>query len=173
MLTLELIETVCNQGRLGKALFPGLPARRTVYFSEKVRTLIAGPWPGMDRNLVARCIEARAWFEHFVDGRRITLKTKPKSKALMARLDPPGDEIWEARDLTSGQVSESLGAFAQRDVFIALTWAWRPDLRGRNSEEWPQALQEYQAAWSELFGSVRPMTGSYPHDYLTNAIHFD
>src|ERR1019366_4943626 len=122
MLTISDIEFVCEThgDQLSKAIFPGLPARRTLYISEKVRQFITSTAQGMDIKMRERWLTARAVLESFVDGRWITIKSKPKSRAEMGILCPHDDGIWEIRDVRPRPSVRILGSFTEKDVFIAL-----------------------------------------------------
>jgi hypothetical protein len=175
MLITEYADSLCNDGRLVKAVFPypGKPPRRTLYLSERVRVLIDSPWEGMSAKQ-ERWLLMRGWFEHFVDGGLITLRTKPKSQALMARLCPPEDEIWEAREVRPKPSLRVLGSFIARNTFVALAPYGRKELGAKTSKEgWIKALVDYKAEWALLFGELRPMSGKYHESYLTDAVPFD
>jgi hypothetical protein len=170
----ERINTLCSEQRLIETAFQGpFAIRRTLYLSPEVYSLISGTTTGMSPEKLGRWLQARAWFEHFVDGKRITLKSRPKSFALMARLEPPEDEIWEVRENKPRPSLRVLGSFVvERDTFVALTPSEHPQGR-RNSSEWQEFIGKYKAHWEELFHGYEPLRGSYPDDYLSNAIASD
>ena len=176
MLTISDIEFVCEThgDQLSKAIFPGLPARRTLYISEKVRQFITSTAQGMDIKMRERWLTARAVLESFVDGRWITIKSKPKSRAEMGILCPHDDGIWEIRDVRPRPSVRILGSFTEKDVFIALAPYERAELGAKGSEGWTNALRDYKTQWTELFNGHRPMFGgSYPDAYLSLARHLD
>jgi|SRR5271155_2270840 len=176
MLTITDIDRICeiHGDQLSKAIFPGLPARRTLYISEKVRQFITSAAPGMDIKMRGRWLTARAVLEAFVDGKRITIKSKAKSKAEIGILCPHEDGIWEFRDVRPRPSVRILGSFTEKDVFIALAPYERAELGAKHSEGWTNALQNYKAEWTTLFDGHRPMSeGSYPDDYLSLARHID
>jgi hypothetical protein len=175
MLTIADLDGICENPRsqLHKAVFPGLPSRRTLYFSEKVRLLITGSLPEMDAKKKGRWLAARAVLEAFVDGHWITVKSKPNSRAQMAILCPHEDEIWEIRDVKPKPSLRILGSFTHRDVFIALAPYERSELGEKGSDGWNNALLDYKAKWTELFDGHRPMSGNYPDAYLSLARHLD
>lgn len=175
MLTIADVDRICESSgnQLHRAVFPGLPPRRTLYISEKVRLLITGQATGMDPKMVARWLTARAVFESFVDGKWMTVKSKPKSRAQLAILYPHEDEIWEIRDVKPRPSLRVLGSFILRDVFVALAPYERAQLGEKGSMEWANALRDYKAQWIQLFDGHRPMSGSFPDDYLSLARHLD
>jgi hypothetical protein len=169
VLTIADIDQICDApgSLLQKAVFPGLPAQRTLYISEKVRQFITATAPGMDVKMRGRWLTARAVLESFVDGKWITVKLKPKSRAQMGLLCPPEDGIWEIRDIKPRPSLRILGSFACQDVFIALAPYERQELGKKGEAGWTNALQNYKAQWMALFDGHQPMFGgSYPDAYL-------
>lgn len=161
-------------GALHKAEFPGLPARRTLYISEAVLHLITGTAANMDQKKRERWMVARAVLEAFVDGHWITTKSKPKSKAEMAILCPHDVGVWEFRDVYPRPSLRILGAFMEKDVFVALAPYERSELGKKGSQEWSDALQNFKAQWEQLFDGHMPKSGGgYPDEYLSLARHLD
>jgi hypothetical protein len=174
MLTLAYVDGVCaTTGQLHRVIFPGFSPRRILYISEQVKLLITGQAVRMDQRKLDRWLTARAILEAFVDGRWMTIKTRPKSKGQLAMLSPHADEIWEIRDIRPKPSLRILGSFAEKDVFIALAPYERSELGARDSTEWVTALQLYKLQWSWLFDGHRPMSGSFPNDYISNARNLD
>jgi hypothetical protein len=174
MLTVVDLDRVSTKtGQLHRAVFGGLPARRILYISEQLRLLLTGQAPGMNQKQIERWLVARAVLEQFVDGKWITVKSKPKSRAELAILCPHSDEIWEIRDVKPRPSLRILGSFAQKDLFVALAPYERSELGAKGSTEWTRALQQYKTQWTWLFGQERPISGSFPDDYLSNARHLD
>ena len=106
---------------------PGLHPRRTLYIAEKVRQFITGTAPGMDVKMRGRWLVARAVLEAFVDGKWISIKSKPKSRAEMAILCPHKDGIWEFRDVKPRPSVRILAALPRR--MFSLLW---PPTNARN-----------------------------------------
>jgi len=174
MLTLAHLDRVSiTTGQLHRAVFGGLPARRILYISEQIRLLLIGQAPRMDQKRIERWLVARAVLEQFVDGKWMTVKSNPKSRAELAILCPHSDEIWEIRDVKPRPSLRILGSFAQKDCFVALAPYERSELGAKGSPEWARALQEYKVQWTWLFGRERPISGGFPNDYLSNARHLD
>jgi hypothetical protein len=179
MLTIVEIDRICesSNGLLGRAVFAGLPARRTLYISQKIRQFISGADPTMDVKMRGRWLTAHALFESYVGGKVITAKSKPNGKGEMAILHPWEEGIWEFRDVKPSPGLRIFGSFAQKDVFIALSGYKRLDLGSKESREWTEALESYKIHWTSLFDGhsrmYRPMSGSFPDEYLSNARSFD
>jgi hypothetical protein len=128
MLTIPEIDLKCEASgnQLHKAEFPGLLPRRTLYISEKVRQFITSTAPGMDTTMRGRWLTVRAVLEAFVDGKWITIKSNPKSRAEMGILCPHKDGIWEIRDVKPRRACEYSGALRKRMCLSLwpLTSAW-------------------------------------------------
>jgi hypothetical protein len=128
----------------------------------------------MDLKMRGRWLTARAVLENFVDGKWVTFKSKPKSRAEIAILCPHEDGIWEFRDVKPRPSLRILGSFSEKDVFIALAPYERSELGAKGFEGWTNALQNYKAQWTALFNGHQPMSGgSLPDDYLSLARHLD
>ena len=117
-----------------------------------------------------RAYGLRAEIDWFIDGGRIFVRPDfTDGDGWMARLEPPGDEVWELRSLKPKPSLRVFGSIVRRDMFVALTWALRKDLGFKISEEWKEAVKQFKAEWQSYFGTLEPMTGSYPDDYLSKA----
>ena len=128
----------------------------------------------MDAKRRERWLVARAVLEAFVDGRWITTKSKPKSRAEMAILSPPEAGVWEFRDVKPRPSLRILGGFMQKDIFVALAPYERAELGNKGSQEWSDALRDFKQQWEQLFDGHKPMSGgAYPDDYLSFARHLD
>ena len=176
MLTIAEIDGICegSGGLLHKAVFPGLYARRTLYISERVKQFITATAPGLDVKMRGRWLTARAVLENFVDGKRMTIKSKPKSKAEIGILCPHKDGIFEFRDVNPKPSVRILGSFTEKDVFIALAPYKRSELGKKGSQGWTIALHNYKAQWAALFKGHQPMSeGRFPDDYVSLARHLD
>jgi hypothetical protein len=150
---------------------PGDPLERFMFASDDINRLLWGPWksPTEER----RCGQLWAATDMFVTGRNITMAlddpySKPRT-TYMARLDPLQDEVWEIRVWDPKPGMRVFGRFAERDVFIALTWARREALP--NSREWRNAREGCKAEWRKLFPTYNAITGDNVNDYVSiNAI---
>lgn len=121
-----------------------------------------------------RWLTARAVMESFVDGKWITIKSQPKSRAEMGILCPHEDGVWEIRDVRPRPSLRTLDSFMEKDVFIALAPYERSELGAKKSEGWATALQNYKILWTALFDGHQPMSGgNYPDAYISRARHLD
>lgn len=171
----EEIDNCLRDGSLVRLrLFvPELPERRLIYVTPAVTALLHGPWG--DVRWERRWYRARQAIDDFIDGLikdRIYVRSAPrkKSTAFMSILDPEQDEVWEIRVRDPKPGLRIFGSFVQKDRFVALTAAPHECLN--TEEDWNRAINEYKSEWSRHFRS-QPFTGSYPHDYLTDAFILD
>jgi hypothetical protein len=171
MLIPDWVNHLCEQGRLFRISqsWPGLPEARCFIASEPVKNLILGH--ASNRQEESRAYELRAEIDSFIDGQTIYLRPEGETgtRAWMARLDPASDEVWEIRSLKPRPSLRVFGSIVALDVFVALTWAKRTDLHGRESEEWETAITEFREERNNYFGTAIALTGSYPDAYLSNA----
>ncbi len=152
------------------ALAPALPnvtTARRIYISPEISSLLFGPWD--EPEWEERCGYLRADFDRFLEGRLITAAARPyKAKtAYIAQLDAPRDEVWEIRSRDPDPGLRVFGRFADTDVFIALTWSKRADLKGPTSREWRDAIEGCKAEWRKLFPAYSPISGVNIHDYIS------
>lgn len=140
-----------------------------MYASKPVGDLITGPWS--DQQEEKRAFELRAEIDWFIDGKRLFLRPDYDigTSAWLARLNPPGEEVWEIRSLKPKPSLRILGTFAQPDVFVALIWAKRTSLGAADSEQWKNVIDQFKQEWQNYFSELRPFSGNYPDDYISNA----
>jgi hypothetical protein len=176
MSILEEVNAHCRNGTLFRllplAVSPLRQQGRLLHVSKDIQTQLVGPW--RDREQEHRWKVLRADLEAFVEGKRITLPADrnlaPKRPSHMAQLKPANDEVWEFRLRRPRPSIRVFGRFAKKDFFVALTWAYRADLRALGSDEWRNERLGCRAEWERLFhGLHKPVTaGSYPNDYISN-----
>jgi len=168
------VNGLCEQGRLFRLrpifLDPGLRERREIYVSEEVNARFSGPWD--DPSVEIRCGRAQADLEAFVSRDPIVVARDPRraGASYMSRLIPPRDEVWDIRSYDPTPGIRVLGRFAEKDVFIALTWEVRRLLNDFDSPEWRTAIRRCATAWINLFHVYEPLRGDYFADYISDAI---
>lgn len=176
MLLKEEVNSLCQAGRLVllRPAIPGLRQRRTIYLAKTLHTTLnQGPWLNSKDEM--RWYELRYWFDRFTDGARLYLRQRPRAKkstADMAQLEPWTDEIWEIRSIDPKPSIRVFGSFIAKDVFVGLTWEFRKNLNGYGGPKWLHAIQTYKTEWQNFF-DCNPISGEYPHDYLSEAIVLD
>lgn len=172
----ERIQTLCGDGRLfDLGLTAGFPATRQIYASWEINNFLVGPsWES--REVEIRAGRLAADLVRFLRGDIITVAAQPGpgKAAYMSRLDPEQAEVWDIRSVDPSPAIRVLGRFAGKDLFVALTWHWRRDLKDRTTPDgvrrWRRAIAGCKAEWRKLFGPYPPLSNrSYPHDYISNA----
>lgn len=166
----EEIQYLCDIGRLAR-FWPPLAVpkhRRAMYVSRSIEELLINSWDSPQQELrwgyvlSDLCVFVRdPWVTVAADPRRA-------KAAYMARLLPDGDEVWDVRCRDPHPGIRLLGRFAEKNVFIALTWEERLPLGRFESDEWKAAINRCATEWNLHFWSD-PLRGNYPDDYLDGA----
>ena len=154
----------------GKELFflppklPGDPMKRQVFVSSEVRDCVMDPLP---RNWKGRRrAELRARLDAFTRGEQFSVAERPfkkDPKAMLARTNPPNDEIWSLRSTEPKPGIRCFGAFGDKDLFIALTWAFREDINN-----WTAELARCKGEWMRVFGAVPRLQKGSLNEYISN-----
>lgn len=144
-------------------LVPGEERVRTMFVSQEVGDDI---WPPFGDHFDGiQLAEFREKLDSFVRGDHFTVAEDPYQKpsyAMLARVDPVEDEIWDIRCTAPNSGIRCFGAFAGLDHFVALTWNHRDNL------DWQGEIEGCKAAWTQLFGSLTPFKGGSLDDYISN-----
>ena len=111
---------------------------------------------------------AYAWLDGFIEGNELSVAEDPNQKppdAMLARVKPVEKEFWSIRvtDPEETPGIRSLGAFSDKDEFVALTWEKREVIQNQFDEEVASAIQ----VWGDYFGSETPHRGDSLDEYLT------
>ena len=155
------------------------PVERTMLISAEINDHLIGPWPNV--TAAKRFGELRADLEAFVKGEKVAVCLDPyiARNAYMGRLDGPSDEVWDVRSRDPRPALRVFGRFAERDVFVALTWSprsipllgyLRKPLGDKDSREWRDAIIECKAEWKKLFQAYEPIPGPNLHDYISTNV---
>jgi hypothetical protein len=86
-------------------------------------------------------------------------------------LYPARDAVWEIRSVRAAPSIRVLGLFAEKDAFIATTFALREELGGWQSREWRQVKRTAKQKWASLFHPYGPRVTTHVHDVVTGAIN--
>ena len=148
------------------SLLTGDETVRTMIVSADVMAVVSPPFADTEEGL--RHGELRAWMDAFSEGAELTVAEDPDRKppdAMLARVHNVDDEFWSIRVTEPEDTAgiRSLGAFAAKDKFLALTWEYREDMTDFDSH-----VQGVQQDWDDLFGSEPPFFGDRLDEYLTN-----
>lgn len=135
---------------------------RFVYLSLEVAKFLWEP-DDTDKRLANR---AKALIDDFVEGGHISIGWDPQDKGdcIMARVSSPDRdyEIWDFRLVPKPGV-RILGGFADKDVFLCITWDYRENFEGH----WPEKIGECIDEWKRLFGSETPFHRDHVDEYLS------
>ena len=165
----EEINNRVSEGRLFllEPSLPGISVERPMFVSAELQKLLFGPWKSHEQE--RRWNRLRADLDTFVEGRRISVALRPyKARtAYMAQLDSINDEVWEIRSRDPKPGIRVFGRFAETDLFVALTWWWRSDLKGPKSKQWRSAREGCKAEWRKLFPTYPAQSGTQISDYIS------
>lgn len=160
----------CVAAHEGKRLFhlpmflPGEYTVREIIVSDEVHEVVTPPWPENYEGL--RRSGFRGELDAFSRGDEFSVGEDPFKKpgyAMLARVHPVNDEIWDIRSTDPNPGIRGLGAFGGKDFFITITWNYR-----ENFDDWPSEIEICKAKWKELFGSIPRFKGDSLDDYLSN-----
>lgn len=151
-------------------LLPGQREKRKIYVSEEIKAKIQGPWG--DKGDEYRSGKVHADLMAFTSKHMMVVARNPRQGGAsdMSRLLPPDREVWDIRSVDPKPGIRILGRFAEKDVFIGLTWEIRLYLKNFDSREWRDAIVRCAREWSLLFPAYAPLTGDYFGHYLTDAV---
>jgi len=135
------------------------PIRRRIFLVESLNSAIESPLPGE----VKRYDELHADLVSFVVQADITPEflwlLKPKTRG-----------VWEIRSHRVDPQIRVFGHFAQKDVFIAMSYEYRSDLGGIDDSMWMYQIRIVENCWQELFPAYTAMKSSDQNKLFTGAI---
>jgi hypothetical protein len=135
---------------------------RTMFVSLEVYGDVRGPFPHHQTGY--RLSLFRGDLDGFTRGSWVSIADDPYNKkpwAFFAPVDPVRLGIWDIRSNGSDPQIRCFGGWAEKDVFVALTWAWRDDIRKFSVE-----AEECRKDWDRLFPSCPPYVGKTIDDYI-------
>ncbi len=142
------------------------PVIRTLFVSVEVNDVMyPSSWPSNCNGY--RLSLFRTALDAFVAGEWISVAEKPFNKppdAFLARVDPITNDVWDMRCIDPKPGIRCLGCFAEKDVFVALTWGYREDFC---PEDWPIEVGRCMTAWNRLFNQLSPFRGAHLDEYLS------
>lgn len=159
------IRTVIH-ARVGQqSIYPLVPASgsilRAMFVSETLWTALNASYD--DEEMEDRMGRLKADLEFFASSPSIDPK-------YLFHLHPARDAVWEVRSVRDAPSIRVLGLFAEKDVFIATTFALREELGGWQSPQWKQVKRTARQRWSALFHPYRPRITTNVHELVTGAI---
>jgi hypothetical protein len=139
---------------------------RTMYVSADIIAAVTPPFA--DTIEGERLGEFRAWLDGFIEGNELSVAQDPDQKppdAMLARVKPVKEEFWSIRVTAPEETPgiRSLGAFSDKDEFVALIWEKREIIGNQFNEEVDTAIQ----TWADYFGTEKPHRGDSLNEYLT------
>jgi hypothetical protein len=141
------------------------PIRRTLFVSNEVNDFLRGPWD--DDASERRAGRLQSDLEHFVSGGVVAVCLQPRQAkaASMGRLHPLNSGIWDIRSRDPAPGLRLLGGFTEPDVFVALVWDFRSNLK--TDADWKALQQRCRSEWRSLFAEETPVFGEEVDDYIS------
>ncbi len=141
------------------------PVTRTLLVSNEVNNFLRGPWN--DDADERRAGRLQSNLENFVSGGVVSVCLQPRQakSAFMGRLDPVNSGIWDMRSRDPTPGLRLLGGFTEPDVFVALVWDFRKNLK--TDAHWKSLQQRCHSEWRSLFAEQAPLLGEEVDDYIS------
>jgi hypothetical protein len=83
----------------------------------------------------------------------------------MARVCPVEDEFFDFRITSPCPFLRAFGGFAEKDVFVIVSWQYRDVI----DDDFDGEVARCKHEWQKLFGRTPPHQGKTLDDYLSNA----
>jgi hypothetical protein len=146
-------------------LFTGEETARTMIVSADILAIANPPFP--DTVDGERLAEFRGWLDNFSLNGELTFAEDPDRKppdAMLARVHPVSADFWSIRVTAPHQTPgiRAMGAFANSDEFVALTWERREDIVDFDGDV-AAAIER----WKDLFDDCPPFHGRTLDEYIT------
>lgn len=106
-------------------------------------------------------------FLRFSSNEDITVGDDPRNKdigAFMARTEPVQDGIFDIRSRDPRPAIRVFGGFAEKDVFVAVTWKWRKELD--DDKKFGRAVLQALGAWNDILPDSKPLYKEDLNDLL-------
>lgn len=164
----QTVNELVSQGRLIclPSLLLGEETFRTIYTTPELLRDVMPPFA--TDNDGYRLAEFRSYLDAFTEGAELSVAERPFNKpsdAMLARVNPVEDEIWDMRSVSPTPGIRALGAFIDQDEFVLLTWEFRENLDEQGA--WSEEIDRFKSEWINLFGSLRPFQGVSLDAYLS------
>jgi hypothetical protein len=144
-------------------LILGEETPRTIFVSTELAEIAYPPWPKTWEG--RRYARLRAVLDGFTGGDFVTIADNPYDKeaaAILARVDPIGEEVFDFRCVDPKPGIRAFGCFAETDTFVALTWDYR-----ENIEDFEAEVTRCMSVWDRLFCGLPPFKGSKLNEYVS------
>ena len=160
-----LLQAYSREGRLFKVdpFYRGTYSRG-FYVTEPINQLLEGNFP----EYMTRGAALLADISSIAGGHNVSMCFIPYEAegADFGLLNPPADGVWDFRSRDPEPAIRLLGGFANKDLFIALTWRWRANLGDRYSQAWRDAIVETTTEWRNMFPAINRITGDQVSDFF-------
>lgn len=166
------IQDCCRIGQLIKFEASGNPRvnrntnTRKLYISRGIESFLASNKPLVE--------QTRADFSDFVSGELVKVALHLDHKhCLIARLEPPADEVWEIRIYDTEPQLRFYGRFAECDTFVALTGPMEKSSIFRRKWNYSRIKRACTAEWRRLFRSPALCKGEDIDAYLSSNAYLE
>lgn len=132
--------------------------------SAEVKDALTRPFPEGKEVLHAEFLQT---LDAFLEHSEMTVAEDPRRKpsdALIARVDPVEDEFFDFRITSPYPQIRAFGGFAEKNVFVIVTWNYRDAIKDNFDGEVARCKTE----WQKLFGNTPPFKGKNLDEYLSN-----
>jgi hypothetical protein len=136
---------------------------RFMFVSHEVLESVQPPFP--EHWYGYRLGQFRGTLDAFTENQWLSIAGDPYNKASWADLAPVAPvelRIWDIRSMSSRPQIRCFGGWAERDTFIALTWAYRDDI-----EDFVEEAEKCREIWDRILGPCLPFKGKNQHEYLS------
>lgn len=169
----EILERLENEGRLvGYPVPEGFERKRVLYLTAALLQEFEDRNSSL--NFFGQMRAARIVFNRWVTGGPVVVRIGGRGAgALLARLEPPPDDIWEFRVTEPKPQLRIFARFAKQDVLVATAAANRDRLgtafwrSNKQSKAWSEAMYDCLSEWNRLFGGTPAFRGSAVGDYVS------
>lgn len=143
--------------------FDAISDRRHLVVSSAVRSAVTLPFPEGEKDRHAEFLDTLdLWTEEGIFSVSEKPDDHPKD-TLLARTAPTAAGIWDIRCVDVDHGIRCLGAFAGKNIFVALIWAYREEIPC-----FDDFVIDCRAEWDRLFYPLPPYSGATLNDYLTS-----
>jgi len=155
-----------------ESLLTGEDTVRTLWVSSDVEAAVTPPYAlGRNPNERERLREFRQFLDSFLEHGHLSVAQNPDDKpdfAMLARVKPVGKEFWDLRITAPQPGIRALGAFADFNTFVVLSWEFREKITSFDDE-----VQNCIDCWEEFFGNISPFKTDQLSKYLSEFTEYE
>jgi hypothetical protein len=119
-----------------------------------------------------RLREFRGFLDSFLEHGHLSVAQNPDDKpeyAMLARVHPVQKDFWDFRVTAPRPGIRALGAFADYNTFVVLTWDYRENIPPGHFDS---EVQDCMDLWNDLFGNIPPYAKASLDEYLSEYTEF-